>query len=282
MNVREWALVAFTLLMQTSVGILLIVAALHSFVSRASAHGPVRMFDASLLVACACAALALATSLVHLGQPLQAWLAPSNLRTSWLSREIASAAVFTLAAALVAVLFRGGTGLATARTAACAIAVALGVATVYVMGRVYMIPAQPSWNRIATPAAFFATTLLLGTLVVLVTLRGPGQSIIPWMRVLAIAAIAFLALQMLLLPAQLAAVAGEPAAAISPASAGHLAVWLGGVRALLGLAAALILVNMVRAAPGVPLLTSGVAALVLLFVSEVVGRVLFYASSVRI
>ncbi len=278
MTIREWALVVFTLLMQTSVGVLLIVTALHPFVSRSTVQAPARTFELSLLVAAVAAATGLAASLAHLGQPLHAWLAVTNVRTSWLSREVMLTVLFTLAAAIVATLFRAGSGSAALRSAACLIAVLLGVAVVYAMSRLYMVPAQPAWNRFATPVAFFATTLVLGTVVVLVTYDG----FIPFLRALVLVAIGLVLLQMLLLSAQIAAQAGEPAAAISAASSGHMAAWLGVARAALALGAAALLGATLRASPGPLPVGSAIAALVLICISEVLGRVLFYASSVRI
>jgi anaerobic dimethyl sulfoxide reductase subunit C (anchor subunit) len=275
-SVREWALVAFTLLMQTSVGVLLVVSALHLFSVRGPVQTPARAFELPLLVAAAAAALALVASLAHLGQPLQAWLAVANVRSSWLSREIAFSLLFTAAVALVAAAFR--TGLSPAvRGTACLLALALGLAALYAMSRLYMVPAQPAWNRIATPLGFLATTVVLGTLAVVVL-----ESAVPFVRVLVLVAVTLVALQLLLLPAELATVAREPAAAISAASAGHAAVWLAGARAGLALVAAALLVNVFRALPGPLPASSAIAALVLVFASEILGRMLFYASGVRI
>jgi anaerobic dimethyl sulfoxide reductase subunit C (anchor subunit) len=299
-TVREWALVAFTLLMQTSVGVLLVVTALHPFVTRGTAHAPVRAFELPLLVAGAGAALALVVSLAHLGQPLHAWLAVANVRTSWLSREIVLALLFTGAVVSVAALFRMESSSAAARLTVSVLAIALGVAAVYVMSRLYMVPAQPAWNRVATPLAFFATTLVLGTLVVLLTMSSPGlaalnavegkaatsglvdESAALFVRVLVLVALGLLAVQLLLLPAQLATLSGEPAAAISAASSAHLAAWLAATRAILAIAAGVVLATMLRAIPGPLPVSSASTALVLACISEICGRVLFYASSVRL
>lgn len=273
MNIREWALVAFTLLMQASVGVLLIVSASHAFVSRGPVQPPARAFELPLLVATGAGVLALLASLAHLGQPLQAWLAVGNLRTSWLSREIMLALLFTADVAVVAALFRLGMASPAVRYTACAVAVALGVAAVYAMSRLYMLPAQPAWDRITTPVGFFATTLLLGALVVIVTRQTSVRPIV-------LLAVALAVVQVLLVPAQVGALAHEPAAAISAASVGSLATWLAVARAALALAAAVLLASMLRAVPAAPL--TPVTALVLVFLSEILGRVFFYASRVRI
>jgi anaerobic dimethyl sulfoxide reductase subunit C (anchor subunit) len=290
MNTREWALVAFTLLMQTSVGVLLIVAVLHPFVSRGSVHGSARPLDLPLLAATGAAVLGLVASLAHLGQPTQAWLALTNLRASWLSREILLAVLFTASAILVAALVRTGTGSPAVRGAACVAAAVLGVAAVYAMSRLYMVPAQPAWNRVVTPVSFFATTIVLGAVVVVAISAGettyaagatrtsPLQA-----RWLIATAIALLVVQLLLVPAQIAALGREPAAAISAASVGHTALWLAVGKALAALVAGILLVNALRGAPGLlSPATSVIATLVLVVVSEALGRVLFYASSVHL
>jgi anaerobic dimethyl sulfoxide reductase subunit C (anchor subunit) len=294
MNPREWALVAFTLLMQTSVGVLLVVVALQPFVSRGPMHGSARPFDLPLLIAGAAAVLGLLASLSHLGHPLQAWLALTNVRTSWLSREVVLAVLFAIAGGLFTALFRSESGSPVVRGVVCVLAVVLGVAAVFAMSRLYMVSAQPAWNRVATPIGFFATTLLLGTIVVVMipaamavgaTHASPLQETVGRSRArwLLLITIALLAMQVLLIPAHLAALVREPAAAISAGSVGHAATWLVAGRALAAVAAVVLLVGMLRGMPGaLSPAAAGIATLVLVFVSELLGRVLFYAASVHL
>jgi DMSO reductase anchor subunit len=90
-------------------------------------------------------------------------------------------------------------------------------------------------------------------------------------------------MQVLLIPAHLAALVREPAAAISAGSVGHAATWLAAARALAAVAAVVLLVGMLRGMPGaLSPAAAGVATLVLVFVSELLGRLLFYASSVHL
>jgi anaerobic dimethyl sulfoxide reductase subunit C (anchor subunit) len=284
MNVREGALVAFTLLMQTSVGVLLVVAALQALVPRALVHGSARPFDAPLLVATAAGLLALLASLFHLGHPFQAWLALANVRTSWLSREVVLAASFVACTGLYTLLARTGTASPTLRAACCLLAAALGVVAISAMSRLYMVPAQPAWNRALTPATFAAATLLLGIVIVmLVTDPGVKSGVyasragrmLPWL------AIALLVVQVLLLPLHLSAVAAEPAAAISAGAAGTATAWLAAARAVAAIASIVLLAVWGRLIPGVPA-APGLALLLLVVVSEACGRLLFYAASVHL
>jgi anaerobic dimethyl sulfoxide reductase subunit C (anchor subunit) len=285
MTLRELALVSFTLLMQASVGIVLVVAALPSlqgFHPKPGGMWPlVGRLGTPLGVAAAAAALGLLASLLHLGQPILAWFALANVRGSWLSREIALAIVFVAALAVLALSHAGDRSLPSLRMAASVLAAVAGLALVFSMARLYMIGGQPAWDRFTTPATFFASTLLLG-LVAVVALGAlpPSPRAV---RVLASTAVALLAVQVLLVPALLASVPSEPAAALGPASVGHAATWLAAARIGAAIAGAGLLVTWLRGGSAVPVpMHTRVVMLTLVVVSEIVGRVLFYASSVRL
>jgi anaerobic dimethyl sulfoxide reductase subunit C (anchor subunit) len=277
---------AFTLLMQTSVGIVLVVAVLPLVQSPAvRAGGETWRFasrlDTSVVVAAAAAVLGLLASLLHLGQPIQAWLALANVRGSWLSREVAVAIVFVAAPAALALTHAGDRGASLLRAGATTIAVVAGLALVFAMARLYMIAGQPAWDRLTTPITFFASTALLG-LVVIVTLAAPALGLRA-ARVLGVAAITLLTLQVLLVPVLLAGIPAEPAAAIGRASAEHAALWLATARVAAAIAGAVLLVTLLRSAPALhDAMPVRCAVLALVVVSEVFGRMLFYASSVRL
>jgi anaerobic dimethyl sulfoxide reductase subunit C (anchor subunit) len=286
MNFRESALVAFTLLMQTSVGIVLVLGVLPlvqapHLKGGGSTWALNGRLDTPMGVAAAAAALGLLASLLHLGQPILAWLALANVRGSWLSREIALAILFAAALTAAAFAHAGDRCAPLLRSASTALAIVAGLALVFAMARVYMIAGQPAWDRLATPISFLASTILLG-LVVIVVFAAPRLE--PHAaRLLGVAAIALLAFQVLLVPALLAGVAAEPAAAISPASVGHAAMWLATARVVAAIAAAVLLVILLRAGHGGHLaMGTRYALITLVFVSEILGRMLFYAASVRL
>ena len=181
---------------------------------------------------------------------------------------------------------------------------AAGLAFLACQTAIYLLPAQPAWNSFATPAAFGGTALRLGILGVAAGLVGrclaPGAddpaaspaaappAVLPG---LALAGILAVALEFVVVPLHLAALAGEPSAAAA-ASAERLTGDYGGVLLLrLGLlAAAAAALGGVFALARRPLppsrhrlaaaLASGALGLVL--VSEVCGRFLFYAMRVRV
>lgn len=107
------------------------------------------------------AALGLAVSLAHLGTPAGALRALANLRTSWLSREVLLTGLFTVSAGVYGYLLSDrvvglGAGL-------------LGLAALYAQGRVYRLPTRPEWRHVANLCSLFASSLLLGALIVALT-----------------------------------------------------------------------------------------------------------------
>jgi DMSO reductase anchor subunit len=204
---------------------------------------------------------ALLISLLHLGTPAAAWRSLANLRSSWLSREILCALLFTVTSALCAVLRATHTGPASLGDAAAALAALCGIALLYAMSRVYRVRTLPAWDTPRTTVSFFATALLLGTLA-----AGTG---------------------LVLLPGASGALPAGPLRAIGVAAAVGFGVelalpgrgWPHALRRAL-LAAGLLVC-------GVSLLTAGqaapalVAAFALALAAQVLGRLLFYAEGSR-
>ncbi len=148
----HWPLVALTLLTQLSLGTVAATVVLQ--MAGAASRGVMGGAAAGAFVA---GAVALLASLLHLGKPGRALKALRNVRTSWLSREVALFSVFSgLSLAYAAVL----------NPAVGVLAVVAGVAGVYASGRLYLVPARPVWNSWRTPVAFFATAAATGPLLV--------------------------------------------------------------------------------------------------------------------
>ncbi len=95
MNVREWALITFTILAQMSVGAFVLLGLVHTVVERRAGGAEAdRMADRALLAIGPTLVLGLGASLLHLGTPWIAYRAISNVESSWLSREIAGGVIF--------------------------------------------------------------------------------------------------------------------------------------------------------------------------------------------
>jgi DMSO reductase anchor subunit len=166
----HWPLVVLTLLTQLSLGTVAATVALEvggATLARAGGRGlagpAVGAFLAGLV--------ALTASLLHLGRPSRALKALRNLRTSWLSREVAlfsgfSFLSFGYATAWAASSTEGGPSTLVLGLAA----VMVGIAGVYASARLYLVPARPVWNSSRTPVAFFGTAVSTGPLVALLSL----------------------------------------------------------------------------------------------------------------
>jgi len=150
----HWPLIVLTLLTQLSLGTVATTVVLEG----AGARG----LEGAAMGASLAGAAALAASLFHLGRPTRAFKALRNLRTSWLSREVAWFGLFSVLSFAYAAT---GPSLPLGLAASAA-----GGAGVYASARLYLVPARPVWNSRRTPAAFFATAVAIGPLVALLCL----------------------------------------------------------------------------------------------------------------
>jgi anaerobic dimethyl sulfoxide reductase subunit B (iron-sulfur subunit) len=196
-GLREWSLVAFTLLGQLAAGLSMSLTAVHWWFSKTGdIAAPDRVQQLGLPLVAVLLLLAVTLSLLHLGSPRGAWRALANLGTSWLSREILLAVVF-LAATLLAgagqFLRPAGQSIALFVAALC------GLLFVFGMARVYMLRTVPVWNKPSTMLSFLATSLVLGGLLtsaMLATVHalagegsvvGPAIAWLVWLLVMVIA-----------------------------------------------------------------------------------------------
>ncbi|HWQ84371.1 MAG TPA: DmsC/YnfH family molybdoenzyme membrane anchor subunit, partial [Anaerolineales bacterium] len=93
MNLREWALPIYTILMQLAVGTLLVLWLIRRFnLERVGGEAMVRILRRPVLVMFFTILIAIIGSHLHLSNPLLSFLAVLNIKYSWLSREI----VFTV------------------------------------------------------------------------------------------------------------------------------------------------------------------------------------------
>lgn len=157
-GLREWSLVAFTLLSQAAAGAAIFGGLLRGLFGSEVVDPFLMPAILGMMVG------AMALSSLHLGRPARAPRALSNLRTSWLSREILLAGGLTIMAAL-AWLTGGALGAAWWTVPA-------GVLYVAGMTRVYMQRTVPVWDRWHTPAGFVFSALLLGGIVAVMVTWG--------------------------------------------------------------------------------------------------------------
>ena len=105
------------------------------------------------------AAIGLALSALHLGRPFLALTAMKNIKISWLSREAVALGVFTLLMNIVVVLHLFEYS-HTMILLVEFITLVSGVYGIYAQSMIYRIKARPSWNRITTNLKFFGVAYI--------------------------------------------------------------------------------------------------------------------------
>jgi len=165
MKLREWPLVLFTVLGQAAVGTaMFLILPLYIFPNWTYIRSMDGLRLAAPLAIIVLLGAAVLLSLLHLGNPGRAFRALAKSGSSWLSREILAELIFGAAAAALAVLAwkmpRSAAGLTLS-----ILVVAEAGAFVYSMARIYTITAVPLWFSPATPVAFVSTSLVLGSLI---------------------------------------------------------------------------------------------------------------------
>ncbi len=154
---KERSLVFFTIIAQLAVG-LFVLTSLFYGVPRTEIPHP------GFLLATPLALLAMLISFLHLGTPINAWRAISNLRASWLSREILFMGLFTGLSGLFILLLWLDWGSEALQRGLAGLAVLAGLALVYCMACIYMLRSLPPWRTWLTLASFYASAFLLGGL----------------------------------------------------------------------------------------------------------------------
>lgn len=303
MNTREWALIAFTILSQMTVGSFLVLGIVHFYAARKKNMAEAdRMSDRALVALVPVLGLAMLASLFHLGNPLNAPRAVTNFATSWLSREILATVIFGVLAVLFTALQWFKVGKFAVRNAIAWVAAVVGLVLVYSMAHIYMVRTQPAWNTIATPLTFFTTTLLLGCLAmgaafvanyVIEQRKNPGrlddqsELLRDAIRGIAIASVVLLGAEFVVLPLYLGYLAIAGSAATTSA---NILVNTYGLLFILRLALAFIgagilgvfLYQNAKSGTEKTLATLAYSAFVIVLVAEVMGRFLFYISEYRI
>lgn len=167
MEVREWALPVYTILMQLATGSLLALWLMRWTMGRH--HGYAAMDEIGRIPLSAIfvtAVVAIAGSHFHLSRPYLSMLAMLNLRTSWLSREVLFTAIFLASVTALTYLLWFVRGYPRLKMALGWIGIGAGVVSVYCMAMIYLLPTQAMWNSPLTVASFLVTVVLLGVMAV--------------------------------------------------------------------------------------------------------------------
>jgi anaerobic dimethyl sulfoxide reductase subunit C (anchor subunit) len=174
---KEWPLVAFTILGQTAAGVFLVFHL--PFIVRRRLPGSGWRFTwlLTLVIVVLIVSMAALASFFHLRHPLRARYALSNLRTSWLSREILFELLFGAFVVLEGWFAYARPASGGSLWPAIAAAALAGLLFIASMAKLYMLPSLPDWRGASTPLSFLLTTLVLGavgTEAIVRAFAGPG------------------------------------------------------------------------------------------------------------
>lgn len=163
MNVREWALPVYTILLQLAVGALIVLWLIRYLAgSKFSPQEIDRIISNPILVIAFTSMVAMGGAHFHLSKPFHSFLAVLNIKSSWLSREIVFNVLFFLATMGLLYLTYFQTHRRKFITALGWLAILFGVNLIYCMARIYLIPTQAAWNSHTVIISFYATALMLG------------------------------------------------------------------------------------------------------------------------
>ncbi|MBX2849360.1 MAG: dimethyl sulfoxide reductase anchor subunit [Acidiferrobacterales bacterium] len=179
---RENPLVVFTLLTQMGIGAFTIAFIASLFSPSFAAFKASSMYVPMIAMTCACIAIGLFMSTVHLGKPLKFYRGFNNLRWSPVSREGLGVAMFMTFAGLHLLFslpsnawLQSVVGIDLSALAAhsvfnfigqsfAVLAIVSGAIGLYYMVKCYLIPARPFWNHWQTATSFIGNAIALGAL----------------------------------------------------------------------------------------------------------------------
>ncbi len=304
MNVRDFALVAFTILSQMAVGSMIVLGIVHFFaIRKAGMQEADRLSDQILPAIGIVLGAALVVSLTHLGSPLNAPLAILKLSTSWLSREILFTVSFFVVGAIFSFMQWRSLSSFAVRNLVAWIAAILGLMQVFSMSHIYMISTEPAWNSIATPISFFTTAFLLGSLAIGTAMvlnyninRRKDQKcaevqcglLRDSLRWISIAAIVLLGVEVVLAPLYVTSLAAGATTAAESASLmlNQYGLIFAFRLVLVFIGAGILGIFIYRNAlsPGREKILGNLtySAFALVFIAELMGRFLFYATHIRL
>jgi anaerobic dimethyl sulfoxide reductase subunit C len=164
MNLREWALPVYTILMQLGVGAMAALWVIRAlFMPKYGEEEVERLTRNPVAILLITVLAAMAGSFFHLSRPLLSFLALINIGKSWLSREI----VFTvLVFGFIVVLWYLQAHVDHRRHLKSFLgwaSVFCGLSAVFCMTHLYLLPTQASWDTPFTVLSFYSSLVLLGT-----------------------------------------------------------------------------------------------------------------------
>lgn len=170
MHSSEWSLLFFTLIGQFSAGLTTALLIYTIITPKRDDNAQASFLKVGLLVATGAIGIALIISFLHLSAPLSSVFALTNLKSSWLSREILMVSAYAASIFATTLYWLFCKGKRSLLIPLLAISSLLGLTMVLTMAKLYMIETIPVWNTPGTLIAFYVNTILLGSSFALVLL----------------------------------------------------------------------------------------------------------------
>lgn len=163
MNLREWALPLYTILVQLATGALIGLWIIRTVAAPRVGSAEIRrIVKRPVLVILLTIVVAMVGAHFHLSRPFQSYLAMLNLGSSWLSREILFTFLLFISASALALAHLIGPPHPRLETVLGWLAIGFGLGSIFCMSEIYDLPAQAAWNSRLTTLSFYTTTILVG------------------------------------------------------------------------------------------------------------------------
>ncbi|MGC5324207.1 dimethyl sulfoxide reductase anchor subunit family protein [Brevibacillus sp. SYSU BS000544] len=267
---HDFPLVLFTVLSQVAIGALVTLWLLEITGKKISVSSG---FTISSVIA-GIAIVGVLISLFHLGHPLEAYRAILNIGESWLSREVTVYAIFILFSLMYCYFWKADRP--ANRKTVGALATLFGAGTIFSSAMIYTIPAIPAWNSGSTTLSFFLTSILLGPIFVGAVLQWRKEQNFDFSRITLVStglSVIFLVVYLTSLFSGL-----EQAAQSGVQIVNSGMFWIR--MALLGVVLAMLLPT-IKGSKSNNTVTCSLMFL-LLMISELLGRILFYTTAVHL
>ncbi|MGB4505171.1 MAG: DmsC/YnfH family molybdoenzyme membrane anchor subunit [Syntrophaceticus sp.] len=151
----EYSLIAFSIFLQASIGVMLCMTFMQQKFKDAN-------FTKAAYASAILAVVGLLFSLAKLGQPLIAYNAILKVGTSWLSREILFTGGFAAIAVIYVISKKFELLNNSVNNALLWAGSLVGLLAVFTMARVYTSTVIPAWNSLNVYVDFFAATITMG------------------------------------------------------------------------------------------------------------------------
>lgn len=167
MHSKEWPLIVFTIAAQLAAGVFVLLWGFQAQLALIGSLNWANQFTGVMLgIILAVLIVGVLGAALHLGNPRNMIRALTNWRTSWLSREMFLGGLFGGFVGLLALLVWYDLGSGAVRFLIGGIGSLAGLVLVFGIAKLYMLRTVPAWNTAVTPVTFFATTALLGSMVI--------------------------------------------------------------------------------------------------------------------